>query len=218
MNSRGASGSHPSDAELIAGIARGSERAFRTFYRRWSPRLLPFLIGATGSREVAEDLLQEAFLRILKAAGSFQPTGKASAWIYRICTNLAYSYWRRQRNNPVVAVPHLEEISTLRPAPAEAGPESTHLQSAFVEDVRMALDALPPNQRMVFIMKANLGLTYDEVAAILRCPAGTVKSRFHHAVRKLRANLQSWADGLTTPGHAPAPLLTWSDRGHAGEN
>ena len=207
----------PSDIELLAGIARGSQEAFRTLFRRWSPRLLPFLIGATGSREVAEDLLQEAFMRILKAAPAFKPTGKASAWIYRICSNLAYSYWRRQQHSPLVSLPYLEEMSSARPAPTDAGPDIVYMQAAFTRDLRAALAALPANQRMVFLMKADLGLTYEEVAAVLRCPAGTAKSRFHHAVRKLRATLHEWADGLTEQ-NAPAPLLTWNEHSRAGEN
>ncbi len=188
-----------SDLELLQGIASGSEEAFGVFYHRWSPRLGPFLLRATGSREVAEDLLQEAFLRMLRAAPSYEPRGSVRAWIYRICTNLAYSHWRRIRRSPFrEGDPHAQEDRLVDTRAAT--PESVRARSAFREELTAALSELPPNQRIVFILKADRGLTYQEIAEVLRCPEGTAKSRFHHAVRRLRAELSSWSSGLRSWG------------------
>jgi RNA polymerase sigma-70 factor (ECF subfamily) len=181
----------PSDVELLKGVAANSEDAFRLLFRRWSPRLARFLTRATGSRETGEDLLQETFLRILRAAPRFEPRGNAGAWIYRISANLAYSYWRREKAAPFArtgaAPPSLEVM-----APASQSPDARRQRRAFQRDAISALARCPYNQRMVFLLKIDQGLTYEEVAAVMRCPVGTAKSRFHFAVRKLREELKDW--------------------------
>ena len=181
----------PSDVDLLGGIADGREEAFRLLFRRWAPRLGRFLARATGSRETGEDLLQETFLRILRAASRFEPRGNASAWIYRISANLAYSYWRHQRAAPFLrqgAVdPTLEVI-----APASENPEANRLRHVLEHETISALNRCPANQRVVFLLKVDQGLTYEEIAAVLGCPVGTAKSRFHFAVHRLRQELKDW--------------------------
>jgi len=179
-----------SDVELLGGIGRGCEESFRLFFRRWSPRLLRFLTQATGSREAGEDLLQEAFIRIYQAAPRYEPRGSIAAWLYRICANLAYSYWRRQR----LARPAIDgdrAMIELR-APASEEPDQARLLRAFEIDLDRALGNCGRNQRAVFLLKTCAGLTYAEIAETLECPVGTVKSRYHHAVRILRRSLERW--------------------------
>ncbi|MBD3163099.1 MAG: hypothetical protein GF328_13435, partial [Candidatus Latescibacteria bacterium] len=94
----------PDDLALLRGIADGCEESFRLLFRRWGPRLGRFLERAGGSRETGEDLLQEAFVRVIRAAGSFEPRGSVGAWLHRICANLAYSHWRRETRSPFVDV------------------------------------------------------------------------------------------------------------------
>lgn len=187
----------PTDLELIQGTAAGSEESFRLLFRRWSPRLGRFLIQATRSRETGEDLLQEAFLRILRAAPRFSPTGKVSSWMYRICANLAYSHWRRIRSSPFAysGIPDGLAGAVSR----KEAPDRERDMNAFVGEAREALGQLPENQRMVFLLKVEQGLRYEEIAAVLQCPLGTAKSRFHHAVRKLREQLKEWDERSQTP-------------------
>jgi RNA polymerase sigma-70 factor (ECF subfamily) len=179
----------PSDEDLLRRISDGDEEAFRFLFRRWAPRLGRFLSGATGSRETAEDLLQETFLRILRGAPKFEPRGSAGAWMYRIAANLAYSHWRRERSRPLYGAEGAETIATLT-APMSTIPDNERLRRAFLSDTETALDRLDANKRVVFLLKVKQGLTYEEVAAVLRCPVGTAKSRFHHAVRRLQRDLE----------------------------
>jgi RNA polymerase sigma-70 factor (ECF subfamily) len=189
----------PPDLELIRGTGAGSEECFRLLFRRWSPRLGRFLIQATGSREAGEDLLQEAFLRILRAAPRFSPRGKVSSWMYRICANLAYSHWRRIRSSPFAYAGFPEGFAETMSTRAEDAPDRERDRNAFVDDAQAALRRLPENQRMVFLLKVEQGLRYEEIASILQCPLGTAKSRFHHAVRKLRESLSEWDEKPETP-------------------
>ncbi len=178
-----------SDRELIFAIGFGDEDAFGRLFHRWYPRLAPFLIRASGSPEVGEELLQEAFLRIIRAAPRFDRRGDAGAWIYRICANLAYSHWRRERRAPR-AVADMDGYV----APAWGDPEAQRERRAFRSEADAAIGRLPENQRLVFLLKMDRGLTYEQVGEVLGCPAGTAKSRFHHAVLKLREALQAWRE------------------------
>lgn len=186
-----------SDADLIRAVAAGSAASFRILFQRWAPRLGRFLHQVTGSRETAEDLLQEAFVRILRAAPRFEPRGAAASWMYRICANLAYSHWRRRRASPVLEGWEADALPDL-PAAERSGPEQYRIRRAIAEDARAALAAIPRNQRLVFLLKVDQGLTYEEVADVLQCPVGTAKSRFHHAVRKLQQLMRAWDDGPDT--------------------
>jgi RNA polymerase sigma-70 factor, ECF subfamily len=201
MNPRepSSSGCEASDLELLQGIAAGSPEAFRSFYRRWAPRLGPFLMRVTGSPDVTEDLLQEAFLRILRAAPRFELRTTVSAWVYRICANLAYSHWRRIARAPFQEGDPLVVGALIADERAE-NPADRHVRQAFREALTAALEQLPANQRLVFLLKADRGLTYEEIAAVLQCPEGTAKSRFHYAVLKLREELQPWCGGLHDRG------------------
>lgn len=183
-----------SDLELLRGIAAGSPEAFRCFYRRWAPRLGSFLTRVTGSSDTAEDLLQEAFLRILRAAPRYEERATVGAWVYRICANLAYSYWRRSARSPFEAGDPLAEGAQIADTRAES-PADRSERRAFREALDAALERLPANQRLVFLLKADRGLTYEEISAVLQCPEGTAKSRFHYAVLRLRDELRPWCDG-----------------------
>ncbi len=183
----------PNDVDLIHQIGEGCEASFRLLFRRWSPQLSRFLTRATGSPETGEDLLQEAFLRILKAARSFEPRGSTKAWIYRICANLAYSHWRKESSSPLRSSVPIESYPERFPTQI-ASPERERMRRALVRDATAALRRFPENQRIVFLLKVGQGLTYEEIAVVMRCPEGTVKSRFHHAVRKLRVELKAWDD------------------------
>jgi RNA polymerase sigma-70 factor, ECF subfamily len=193
-------GLEPDDAALLRAIGEGSEAAFRSLFTRWAPRLGRFLVRATGSRETGEDLLQEAFLRVLRAADRYAPEAPPGAWLYRICANLSYSHWRRESGAARGRVPS----GWHGPAP-EPSPDATRLREHFSRDLESALADLPVNQRMTFLLKAGQGLTYEEVAEVLDCPEGTAKSRFHHAVLRLRVVLREWEDGIGTDAPPPAP-------------
>lgn len=187
----------PSDVELLDGIGHGSEEAFTLFFDRWAPRLGRFLARSTGSRETAEDLLHEVFLRVLRSAHRFEPRGSVAAWLYRIASNAACSEGRRRRASRAV----LEESCRGDGAVIDAAgsPETECMTSLFAREARSALRRIPESQRAVFRLKVEEGLTYADIAAVLECPVGTAKSRFHHAVRQLRALLKDWDEGAS-PG------------------
>jgi len=159
------------DEELIVTLASGDGRALEELCRRWEHPLYQFIARHTGGRDV-EDLYQETWLRVVRAARRFERGRRFSTWLFQIAVNLCRD-WRRR--------PPLEPVD---PAAADARAGAPAATDAAL-DARRLLAALPEAQRSAVILRYYHDLPEEEVAAILGCPRGTVKSRLHHAMRRL---------------------------------
>jgi RNA polymerase sigma-70 factor (ECF subfamily) len=164
----------PTDEELIGAVAAGDAQALQELYRRYERPLHQFLSRHTGGRDV-EDLLQETWLRAVRAAGRFDPRRRFSTWLFQIAHNLARDWHRRPPPEPAAAI-----------EPPVTGTGSAEATESAI-DVRRLLAALPEAQRSAVILRYYHGFDEAEVADILDCPRGTVKSRLHHAMAKLLA-------------------------------
>jgi RNA polymerase sigma-70 factor (ECF subfamily) len=160
-----------SDEALIAAVAGGDGGALGELCRRWERPLFQFIHRHTGGRDV-EDLYQETWLRVVRAARRFDPERRFSTWLFQIALNLCRDWHRRSPPEP--ADP--EDVEALATSDAS-------VDAAL--DVRRLLAALPEAQRSAVILRYYHDLGEDEMAAILECPRGTVKSRLHHAMRRL---------------------------------
>ena len=163
------------DEELIAAVAAGDDEALAALYRRYERPLHAFLVRYTGGRDV-DDLVQESWLRVVRAVDRFDPARRFSTWLFQIALNLARD-WRR-RPPPEAADP-ADTAGLVAPDGAAA------VQAAL--DVERLLAALPDAQRAVVILRHFHDLGEDEVATILAIPRGTVKSRLHNAMERLIA-------------------------------
>lgn len=150
-------------------------------------------LGLAHNARDAEDLVQEAYLKAFKNFRRFRPGTNFKAWIYRILVNTSIDFYRRRSRAPMLS-PLTEE------APAPTAPERHRLLDnmealdSFVgDDVRHALDELPPAHRIVVLLADIEGFKYREIASILGIPLGTVMSRLHHARRHLRIALWDFA-------------------------
>ena len=186
------------DVEILAEIARGDLGRFDVLVDRYKVRLMSYLGHRVPDRHHAEDLVQEAFLRLFRAArnGGYSGQASVSTWLFTIADNCATDYLRasgRQpltlesdtagRNNDDSASMLDRRPSTdLDPAEAAARRESQGRAEAL-------LDCLPEEQRRVVALKVLGGLTLAEIAAVVGCPLGTVKSRLLYGLRKIEASL-----------------------------
>src|SRR5262245_24086627 len=159
------------DEQLAQAVADGDERAFEELCRRWERPLYHFIHRHTGGRDV-DDLYQETWLRVVRAAGRFDPTRRFSTWLFQIALNLCRDWHRRPPPEPVDP----DDVALESPAPSDAG-----------VDARRLLAALPEGQRSAVVLRYYHDLDEDEVARILDVPRGTVKSRLHHAMKRLVA-------------------------------
>lgn len=160
------------DEWLMARVARGHDRPLEVLMKRYHRPLLAF-IGRQTDSEV-EDIYQETWMRVARARGDFDPSRKFSSWLFSIAANLCRDSYRRRSARPVTV-----DMDT---APAQAAPEPSDEAGA----IGRALAALPPQDREIISLRYYQGFREKEVAEILGIPVGTVKSRSHEAVKKLK--------------------------------
>jgi RNA polymerase sigma-70 factor, ECF subfamily len=149
----------------------------------------------TGNAADAEDLVQETYALALRAADQFTPGTNLKAWLFRILRNTFITQYRRQRNNPTVG-----GLDTVDPVAQGAAPEEwlrddidvDRLRNVVAEDIEKALLSLSEEARTVILLDLE-GQTETEVAAILGCAVGTVKSRLARARAALRRQLKDYA-------------------------
>jgi RNA polymerase sigma-70 factor (ECF subfamily) len=184
------------DQPLVEAARAGQAEAFGELVKRHQGRLYPTLLRLTGSAEDAQDLLQESFLRAYQKLGRFQGESSFYTWLYRLSVNLALSH-RRRRRGPA----RLSELGTEGGAgvdppdnPERSDPTLPADRAERDEAIQAALDALAPDHRAVVVLKEFDGLRYEEIAATLGVPIGTVRSRLHRARRELRERLSGIVD------------------------
>jgi RNA polymerase sigma factor (sigma-70 family) len=164
-----------SDEELMAAVAQGDGSALEALCRRWERSLHRFIWRQTGGRDV-DDLHQETWLRVVRAADRFDRSRRFSTWLFRIAINQCRDWHRRRPPDPVPPAVAARDQTAADPGAA----------TAAALDASRLLAALPDAQREVVVLRYYHDLPDAEVATILDVPVGTVKSRFHHAMAKLR--------------------------------
>jgi RNA polymerase sigma-70 factor (ECF subfamily) len=198
-----------SDEELLASFQRGDASAFERLLRRHRAPLFNFLVRMLGDRERAEDLAQEAFLRIVKSAGAWQEKARFKTWLYTIARNLCVDQARRDKfrradSLDAQASDGEEDGPTLgeRMPSSEAGPDRSAESSQLRPLLVRALMALPEEQREVFVLREQSGLAFKEIAELVGVNENTVKSRMRYALEGLRRTLES--AGVDSQGAAEA--------------
>jgi RNA polymerase sigma-70 factor (ECF subfamily) len=155
--------------------------------------LYAFAFRLTGRREEAEDLAQEALLRAYKSFHRFEKGTKFKAWLFRIATNLYINSYRRKKRRPVPLA--FEELGTedhpLEIPDASPGlqPEKTAMARAAAIELWQTVDRLPEPYRLAVILCDVEELSYEEAAAVMKTPIGTIRSRLFRGRRWLREHL-----------------------------
>lgn len=182
--------SNPSDRELMERIVRGESDSFATLYGRYERPLFNFLLRVTRHRALAEDLLQETFTRVWRAARTWDPgRGPARAWMYKIALNAARSELARK----VHRTPHVPLNDGGREVVDETSSEGRLAARIDITDqaraISEALDTLPDFMKEVVVLRCQQQLSFAEISRVTGAPEGTLKSRFHRAVAALRVRV-----------------------------
>jgi RNA polymerase sigma-70 factor (ECF subfamily) len=152
----------------------GDEQAFEMLYRTYNREIFNYALKVLGNRDLAEDVLEETFIKLFQS--NLRESGKLKNWLYRVATNLSYKCMRRRRRELTGSEAYLER------APGERHDERIlariHIQRKLMK--------IPEKQRMVIVLKFYQGLKYSEIADVLGCPLGTVKTRMHDGLKRLR--------------------------------
>lgn len=180
-----------SDEALMASVQKGRAAAFDELYARYSSRLLRYLLRMLRDDDRAQDFLQEIFLRIVENPDAYRPIQKFSSWIFTIAHNLCKNEYRRQEVRHMVS-PH-ENPEALATEESDALSAETAVEwSEFEQALWLALDTLSADHRAVFVLRHQQDLSIREIADILNCAEGTVKSRLHYAHQQLAHKLRAF--------------------------
>lgn len=173
----------PSEAVLVE-RARSDATAFDELYRRHYTAIGAYLYRRTGDVTATEDLLSDTFLRALKGLPRFRARGiEFRHWLYRIATNVSNRWSTTRRRRPTPSLDAADERGAVPPDPVELRAER--------DAVRRSVARLPRRFRSVIALHHLAGLPIEEVAAVLRCRVGTVKSRLSRGRARLRRLLQA---------------------------
>ncbi len=178
------------DLELVDRWRDGDESAFASLVRRHHGRTFGLLVRMLGSREEAEDALQETFLNLHRHGHRFRREARFGTFVYRVAMNAALNRRRSLGRRRA----QLERLASRQAAgddlpQSPRGPEAGVVQGELRARVQREIQALSPNLRGPLVLYDLEGLPYGEIARVLELPEGTVKSRIHRARRALRERL-----------------------------
>jgi len=180
------------DVQLMLAVQRDDAAAFEALFRKYIRKVVGYASSIVGSRARAEELAQDAFVRLYVARRRYRPRARFATWLYRIVTNICLSEVRRPEYR------RLSRRDDVRESPGEVergGPirdgEEALLVRERVDETRRALAQLPSQQRAALWLARVEGLSYAEVARSLGCSGAAVKSLIHRATVALRSNLRS---------------------------
>ena len=181
-------------AKLVGRARQGDPRAFDVIVDRFGPRLHGYLYRLTGSREDADDLLQDLFTRVVRMIGRYEHDGRFDGWLFRIATNLVRDQIRRYRRAPQV-------VPLVAPDPDARGtdlsweaagdlsspaPDSPMILAEDVDALQRALAKLPAAEREVVMLRHFSELSFNEIARAMGTPLGRALARAHRGLAKLR--------------------------------
>jgi RNA polymerase sigma-70 factor (ECF subfamily) len=179
------------DQQLLELCRDGDDAAFGVLVERHQDRLFHSLVSMLKSHEDAVDIVQEAFFQAHRKLDTFRGDSAFYTWLYRIATNRALSFLRKQKLKPT-SMEGLNETSGFDPPASDdhSQPLKMVLREEHRQLVRETLDELTDDYRVVLVMKEFEGLRYDEIAELTENPIGTVRSRIHRGRIELADRLK----------------------------
>ena len=189
-----------SDESLMLRYRDGDVRAFELLVTRHRKPLFNFILRFVRDTAQAEDVTQETFLRLVKGADAYERQAKFTTWLYTIARNLCVDASRRGKHRKAASLdaPLGDDdgsASLLDLLPdGTAGVDRQAQSRELGLRLRQAIEALPDEQREIFLLREVADLQFNEIANVIGCPENTVKSRMRYALEKLREALEEYRD------------------------
>lgn len=185
--------SNIADENLMALFQKGEKGAYEELYRRHKKSVYNYIVRYTGSEEESEELFQEVFIKIHRAAATYQPTAKFTTWLFTIVRNVCIDSHRRRRLRQTVSLDECAEDQTRSLydviASEEPTPDSKSSDLEIGRILENALSQINADQREIFLMREKSGLKFEEIAEVLSISVNTAKSRMRYALEALKKYL-----------------------------
>ena len=209
-----AAGDSRTDHDLVYAARDGDTIAFDALFYRYRDGIFRLGLAITKDPSAAEEIVIDTFARAHRALARLEPDTSLRPWLYRVAVNLSYN--RRPRKGLVLS--SLDDAVDEALANEDGSPSHVAEQAELRRLVLGAVDELGPKHRLVVVLHYLNGLNLTEIAEVVDCPVGTVKSRLHYALRRLRTHLAAHpelgiepsrpliATGLRAPKRVTAPV------------
>ena len=209
--SRPSKAARADEMALVKAAKAGDDRAFSQLVERYQRRVYALAYGIVRQREDAWDVAQDAFVKAYRNLSRFQGNSAFYTWLYRIAYNVSMDALRARSRRSAV---DLEDNQAAEIAASEEAPPSTHPAEAvarreLAEVIHKAMSRLTDKHRAIIVLREIEGLSYEEMADVLKISKGTVMSRLFHA----RRNLQTLLEPYVADGQAVQPALKLAPQG-----
>jgi RNA polymerase sigma-70 factor, ECF subfamily len=174
-----------SDVELVRRATSGDKRALDALVERHSPRVNRLAAQILGDLEEARDAAQESLVKLCTRLKQFRGEAQFATWLHRLVVNTCRDRLARQRVRRTEPLP-LDD----RPAGDESDPSRAALLTDLRHDLADALSRLSPTQRLAFVLRDSVGLSYEEISRVASIPVGTAKCYVHRARARLKVRLE----------------------------
>jgi len=172
------------DQELVKRVQNGDKKAFDLLVLKYQQKIINLVSRFVRNQSDAQDVSQEAFLKAYRALPKFRGDSAFYTWIYRIAVNTAKNYLAVQARRPSgidMDIAEIEQIQGDSALKDNATPESLALRDEIQATVAAAIDDLPEDLKAAITLRELEGLSYEEIAEVMECPIGTVRSRIFRA-------------------------------------
>jgi RNA polymerase sigma-70 factor (ECF subfamily) len=186
------------DRIVVERVQNGDVGAYDILVHRYRERLYSVVYNLTSNREDATDLTQEAFIKAFQSINRFQGKSSFYTWIYRIAVNNTLSHLKKYRNRKFLSFDNLDNEASqsdiFEAVAAKTKTEKATLMRELHEKLNEALQKLSLKHRSVVVLFEIEGMSHEQIAEILKCSVGTVRSRLHYAKQQLKLHLKDFVD------------------------
>lgn len=182
------------DAQLMLAFQRGDESAFADLFSRYRSRVLNTAYHFLGDRDAAQDVAQDVFVKLYASPKAYRPNAAFCTWLYRVTANCCLDEVRRRKRSRSVSTEDVPEC-----AAACASPEESVSSDELARLVRAAVASLPENQRMAVVLQRYEGLSYQQIAEVMKTSVPAVESLLFRAKTALKTRLSPYLAEDTEP-------------------
>lgn len=190
--------SNPSDERLLCAYCQGDEAAFQSLFERYRRPLFNVVLRSVRDRGRAEEIYQDVWMKVIERCTDFRGDAKFSTWLYTIARHLCIDHQRKMKHRAHLSLEGSQPGAGpgIADRMANPGPSTEALAAGRLirDPMARALNALPDEQREVFLLRQIQGLGFAEISEIVGVPTNTVKSRMRYALERLQDALREWEE------------------------